>query len=273
MNRYTWRTLVLELVFIVVGIVFLVPFVVLLGVAFRNPESPRGPFDLTWPPSLDNIVTAWETSAMGAAIVNSTIITIISVILIIAFASMAAYPLARYTQRWSRIVFYFFLAGLLVAGQASILPLYTFIRDIGLMDTLWAVILIQVGANMPFSIFLYTSFLRELPRDYEEAAQLDGASPTRSFLSIVFPLLRPVTGTILILTALGVWNDFFTPLLYLSGGGSKTAPLALYTYVGQYSADWPLVFSALLLSILPILILYVFTQRYIIRGFASGLKG
>lgn len=273
MNRYTWRTFILEILFIVVSVIFLVPFFVLLSVAFRNPEAPRGPFDFTWPPSLDNLSIAWNTSGMGAAIVNSTVITVISVILIIAFSSLAAYPLARYTQKWSRAFFWFFVAGLLVAGQASILPLYTFIRDIGLMNTLWAVILIQVGANMPFSIFLYTSFLRELPRDYEEAAQIDGASPTRIFLSVVFPLLRPVTGTILVLDALGVWNDFFTPLLYLSGGGSKTAPLALYTYVGQYASDWPLVFSTLLLSIVPILILYVFTQKYIIQGFASGLKG
>jgi len=273
MSTYTWRTLILEIVFIIVGIIFLIPFLVLLSVAFRNPNAPRGPFDLTWPPSLDNLVTAWQTSAMGAALLNSAIITIISVILIVVFASAAAYPLSRYTQRWSRGVFYFFVAGLLVAGQASILPLYTFVRDIGLMNTLWAVILIEVGANMPFTIFLYTAFLRELPRDYEEASQIDGAGPTRVFVSVVFPLLRPVTGTILILTALGVWNDFFTPLLYLSGGGNKTAPLTLYTYVGQYSSNWPLVFSALLLSILPILVLYVFTQRYIIRGFASGLKG
>lgn len=273
MARYTWRTLILELVFIVIGVIFMIPFAILLAVALRDPESERGFLDFSWPPTLDNIVTAWETSAMGAALVNSMIITVLSVVLIIVIASAAAYPLARYQQRWSRATFYFFLFGLLVAGQASILPLYTFIRDIGLMNTLWAVVLIQVGANMPFSIFLYTAFIRELPRDYEEAALMDGATPTRSFVTVVFPLLRPITGTILILTSLGVWNDFFTPLLYLSGGGNKTAPLALYSYVGQYSADWPLVFSALLLSILPILVLYLFTQRFVIKGFASGLKG
>ncbi len=273
MARYTWRTLVLEIGLIVMAAIFVVPFVVLLGVAFRNPDAAQGPFGLTWPPSVDNIAIAWSTSSMGPALLNSLVITVASVLLIIAIASAAAYPLSRYRQRWSRATFYFFLAGLLVAGQASILPLYTFIRDIGLMGTLWAVVLIQVGANMPFSIFLYTSFLRELPRDYEEAAIIDGASPTRAFVSVVFPLMRPITGTILILTALGVWNDFFTPLLYLSSSDNKTAPLALYSYVGQYTADWPLVFSALLLSILPILVLYLFTQRYIIKGFASGIKG
>jgi raffinose/stachyose/melibiose transport system permease protein len=271
--RYTWRTAVLEAVLVLAGLLFVVPFVVLLAVAFRNPDSTVGAFGLTWPPSFGNLVIAWNTSAMGSALANSLVITVVSVALIIVLASAAAYPLSRYRSRWSRGTYYFFLFGLLVAGQASILPLYTFIRDIGLMGTIWAVVLIQVGANMPFSVFLYTGFLRELPRDYEEAAILDGCGRARTFVSVVFPLARPITGTILILTALGVWNDFFTPLLYLSGGNNKTAPLTLYDYVGQYTADWPLVFSTLLISILPVVVLYVLTQRFIIKGFASGLKG
>jgi len=273
MNRYTPRTLVLEIVMIAAAIVFFTPFVILLGVAFRNQDAPRGPFELTWPPSFEHLTTAWETSGMGAALLNSAVITVLSVIGIVACSCMAAYPLARYRARWSRATFYFFLAGLLLAGQAAILPLYTLIRDMHLMGTIWAVVFIHIGSNMPFAIFLYTAFLREIPREYEEAAFIDGCGPVRTFTSVVIPLSRPITGTLVILTALGCWNDFFIPLLYLSASSNKTAPLTLYQFVGQYGSDWPLVFSALLLSILPIIVLYLVAQKHIIKGFASGLKG
>ncbi|WP_089775722.1 carbohydrate ABC transporter permease [Ruania alba] len=273
MNRYTWRTFLLELGMIAAALLFTTPFVVLVGVALRNPDGQRGPLDLTWPPTFEHLATAWQTSAMGSALVNSAAITLVSVALIVVVASTAAYPLARYAQRWSRGVFYFFLSGMLLAGQAAMLPLYTFIRDLGLVGSLWSVVLIHVGGSMPFCIFLYTFFIRESPRDYEEAAIIDGCSSSRVFVTVVFPLVRPITGTIVILQALGTWNDFFTPLLYLSGSDNKTAPLTLYNYVGEYGADWSLVFSALLLSIFPILILYFVAQKYIIRGFASGLKG
>lgn len=126
---------------------------------------------------------------------------------------------------------------------------------------------------MPFTVFLYCAFLRDLPRDYEEAATIDGAGSLRMFWTVVFPLARPVTGTVAILTALGVWNDFLNPLLYLTGGNTRTAPLSVYTFVGEYSANWPLVFSALITSVIPILVAYFLMQRFIMRGFASGLKG
>jgi raffinose/stachyose/melibiose transport system permease protein len=126
---------------------------------------------------------------------------------------------------------------------------------------------------MPFSIFLYTGFLRALPAEYEEAAAIDGAGPFATFRRVVFPLLRPITGTVAILNVLVVWNDFLTPLLYLSGSGQQTVPVTLYSFVGQYVSQWNLVFAGLVISIAPILIIYFLLQRTVIQGFASGLKG
>ncbi|MVA74708.1 ABC transporter permease subunit [Auraticoccus sp. F435] len=273
MRPYTWRTMLLEVGLLAAGVVFFIPFFVLFSVAFRNPDAAPGPLDATWPPNFDNLVTAWTSSAMGPALANSAIITVLSVVPMIVLSSAAAYPLARYTQAWSKGLFYFFVLGLLFAGQAATIPLYILIRDLGLMGTIWAVVLIHVGGAMPFGVFLYTTFLRELPRDYEEAAALDGCGGVKAFARVVFPLMRPITGTLLILQALGCWNDFFIPLIYLSSGSNLTAPLAVYSYVGTYTADWPLVFSALLISIAPILLFYLFAQKHIIKGFAAGLKG
>ena len=126
---------------------------------------------------------------------------------------------------------------------------------------------------MPFNVFLYTIFLRSLPREFEEAAVLDGAGPLWMFWQVVFPLLRPVTGTIVILAAINVYNDFFVPLLFLSGSGVSTVPLALRDFSSQYFTDWGAIFAALVITIVPVLIFYLFLQRSIINGFAGGLKG
>ncbi|MGG7449715.1 carbohydrate ABC transporter permease [Plantibacter auratus] len=273
MNRYTAKTAVLEVVLILTAIVFFIPFIVMLSVALRDPNGTPGFLGFTWPLNFGNFATAWTESAMGASLVNSAVITVVSVAVIIVISSMAAYTVTRSTRRWSRGAFYLFLLGFLFPGQLAMLPLYLWFASIGLVGSPVAVILINIGGFLPFSIFLYAAFLRDLPRDYEEAATIDGARPSRAFLSIVFPLLRPVTGTIAILCGLSIWNDFFTPLLYLSGSGNSTAPLSVYSFVSLYSANWPLVFCALLISVLPILVAYFLMQRFIMKGFASGLKG
>ncbi|WP_243076370.1 carbohydrate ABC transporter permease [Microbacterium sp. SS28] len=273
MNRYTWRTLSLESVLIAFAVIFMVPMLVLIAVALRDPNGVPGFLGFTWPLNFGNLVTAWNESRMGASIINSIWITATCVVLIIGIASTAAYTITRRTQRWSRWVFTLFLLGFLFPGQLALLPLYLTFSKLGLVGNPIAVIIIDVAGFLPFAIFLYAQFLRDLPRDYEEAALIDGARPFRAFWSIVLPLLRPVNGTVGILSALAIWNDFLHPLLYLSGGSSRTAPLSVYAFVGEYSANWPLVFSALLTSIFPILIAYFLMQRFIMQGFATGLKG
>jgi raffinose/stachyose/melibiose transport system permease protein len=273
MNRYTRGTLGIEIMLIATAVVFMIPLFVLVAVALRDPNATTELFGFTWPLKFENIAIAWNESAMGPSILNSLLITSVSVALIILIASMASYTITRRTARWSKGVFYLFLIGFLFPGQLAMIPLYLTFSNLGLVGNPIAVILISVGGHLPFTIFLYSAFLRDLPKDYEEAAEIDGARPLRMFWTIVFPLLRAVTGTVAILSALGIWNDFLNPLLYLSGGSSKTAPLSVYTFVGEYSANWPLVFSALITSVIPILIAYFLMQRFILRGFASGLKG
>lgn len=273
MNRYTWRTFGLEVVMIVVALVFAFPFYILINLSFRpqfqlvNPLAIHGGFTLA------NYRAAWHEAALGRAIFDSAVVTAVSVAVVVVVSSMAAYPLARSTARWSRWLFGIFMLGLLLPFQLALLPLYTTIRDLHLLGTLWSLILFYSGLQVPFSVFLYTAFLRAMPRDYEEAALLDGCSPLQAFRRVVFPLLRPITGTVVILNAIFIWNDFLTPLLYLSGSGRQTIPVAIFTFVGQYTSNWQLVFAGLLLGIAPILLVYFAMQRHIIRGFAGGLKG
>lgn len=272
-RRYTVKTLMREIVLILAAIIFAIPLIALVNVSLKPLNSGTGALAVTWPPTFDNYIQAWTQAKLGSALVNSTIIAVVSVALIVVISALAAYPLARVTRRWSRWTFYLLIGGLIVPAQLALLPLYTTMRDLGLIGSLWAVILINVGTGMPFSIFLYTTFLRELPMDYEEAALLDRCGPVRAFMSVVFPLVRPVTGTVIILNLVGIWNEFFVPLLYLTGSGNSTAPVAIYSFVSQYVTVWPLIFAGLVITVIPILLVYFSLQKYVIKGFAGGLKG
>jgi raffinose/stachyose/melibiose transport system permease protein len=265
--------MLLELVMLAAAVVFFIPVYVLVNLSFKRPDDQSSPLSLVTAPTLQNYQDAWQQAGLGSALTNSAVVTIGSVVLIVLLSATAAYPLARATRLWSRWAFYGFMIGLLVPMQLALIPLYATMRDLGLLGSVWALVLYYAGHQVPFSVFLYTGFLRALPTDYEEAARIDGCGPIGTFVRIVFPLLRPITGTVAILNAIVVWNDFLTPLLYLSGSATQTVPVALFSFVGQYVSQWNLVFAGLVISIVPILAVYFVMQRTIIRGFASGLKG
>lgn len=273
MNRYRLRTFGLELVMLAVALVVGFPVYVLVNLAVRAPSDTSSPIAPTTSPTVDNFVQAWQQGALGGALVNSALVTAGSVVIVLIVSSLAAYPLARVTARWSRGMFLLIMLGLVLPFQLAALPLYQTMRDLGLLGSVWGLILFYSGLQVPFTTFLYVGFLRALPRDFEDAALIDGCSPLQSFRYVVFPMLKPITVTALVLNAIGVWNDFFTPLLYLSGTTQQTMPVALAGFVGQYVTDWNLVFAALVISIVPILIVYFVLQRSIINGFAGGLKG
>ncbi len=271
--RYTWRTGVLEVVMLVVAAVFFIPAYVLINLSVRPANDPAGPLALPSTFTLKNYADAWVQGNLGNALGNSALIAVVSTVVIVVFSALAAYPLARIVARWSRAVFLLFLVGLLLPFQLALIPLYTTMRDLGLLGTVWSLIIFYIGLQMPFSIFLYVGFLRALPAEYEEAAAIDGAGAGATFWRVVFPLLRPITGTVVILNLITIWNDFLTPLLYLSGSGTQTLPVTLYSFVGQYTSQWNLVFAGLVISVAPILLVYFLLQKTVIQGFASGLKG
>ncbi|MGA5762001.1 carbohydrate ABC transporter permease [Nonomuraea bangladeshensis] len=273
MKRYTARTALLETVMIAAGAVFAFPLYVLVNLSVRRPADPASPVALTMSPTLANYADAWQAAGLGAALANSAIVTLASLVVIVIVSAMAAYPLARVTSRWSRWTFLLFALGLLLPAQLALIPLYQSMRDLGLLGSVWSLVLFYCGLQVPFSVFLYAGFLRAVPAEYEEAAAIDGCTPVRVFFSVVLPLLRPVTGTVAILNAIFIWNDFLTPLLYLSGSAQQTVPVAVFQFVGQYVADWHLVFAGLVISVVPILLIYFLMQKRIIRGFAGGLKG
>lgn len=273
MNRYSWRIFSLEITLIALASIFLFPVYILVNLAVRKATELKDVYVPTTDPTLNNFKLAWSEGRLFDAITNSSILTLISVIFIVLFASFASYPLARLTSGWSRATFFLIIGGLLLPYQLALIPLYTTMRDLNLLGTLQSLVIFYIGREMPIAIFLYTAFLRSIPKEFEEAAAIDGAGSIRTFTNVVFPLLRPVTGTVVILTGVFVYNDFFTPLLYLSGTGNQTTTVALNTFVGEYRSQWNLVFAGLIMSSAPILIIFFAMQKTVIKGFGGGLKG
>jgi raffinose/stachyose/melibiose transport system permease protein len=273
MTRYRWRTLGLELAMVAVALVVGFPVYVLVNLAVRPPSDTSSPLRPTTSPTLDNFAEAWQRGGLGGAMANSVLVTAGSVVIVLAVSALAAYPLARAMTHWSRGMFLLIMLGLVLPFQLAALPLYQTMRDLGLLGSAWALILFYSGLQVPFTTFLYVGFLRALPRDFEDAALIDGCRPLEVFWYVVVPMLKPITVTALVLNAVFIWNDFFTPLLYLSGSTQQTIPVAVSSFVGQFVTDWNLIFAALLISIAPILVIYLALQRSIINGFAGGLKG
>jgi raffinose/stachyose/melibiose transport system permease protein len=273
-GRYGPRTFGLELLMIGIGLLFLYPVYVLVNLSLKNPqEISQASNALPATLELENYSQAWSGASLGAAMLNSTIITVGSLLCLVVIGSLASYYLARTQTRLSYGLYMLLLLGIILPFQLALVPLYKFMKDTGLLGSYTSMILFYTGLQIPFTIFLYTGFLRAMPREYGEAALVDGATHLQSFRKITFPLLRPITGTVIILNAVFVWNDFVTPLIYLGGTPNETLPVVVYQFVGQYVSNWGYIFAAVVLASLPILIVFLLLQRYVIRGFASGLKG
>jgi raffinose/stachyose/melibiose transport system permease protein len=276
-SRYKRRTMLRELALILVAIVFCLPFYLLIAVALETTsQTYKTPLSFPWPPHFGNFANAWSTGGehgLGRALESSAIITLSSVVALIALGSLGAYTIARRKGHLSDLAYILFVLGYILPFQLAIIPLFVAMRHLGLIGNYAGMIVLNTGLLMPLTVFLYTGFIRALPRDYEEAARVDGARILRTYAKVVFPLLRPITGTVAVLIGISVWNEFFTALIFLAGSRYQTLPVAVYTFANGEVAQWNLIFAGVVIAIAPILVFYLFAQRQLIRGFSGGVKG
>ena len=277
LSRYTRRTLARELGLVLVAIVYCLPFYLVIAIALETTaETFRTPLSFPWPPHPGNFSTAWHTGGQGGlghALLASLVITGSSVVGLIVLGSLCAYTIARRKSRLSNVVYILFVLGIILPFQLAIIPLFVGMHHLGLVGNYAGMIVLNIGLLMPLTVFLYTGFIRALPRDYEEAARVDGAGILQAYSRVVFPLLRPITATVAVLVGIIVWNEFFVALVFLSGSRYQTLPLALYSYMGDYAQQWNLIFAGVAIAIAPVLAFYLFAQRQLIRGYAAGIKG
>lgn len=274
----TGRVTARVVIYLVLGLmaaVFLYPVVLMVLTAFKStPEIFRNPFGPPESWSLDTFGRVWERANFGLYLRNSLLITGASALLLLATAAPAAYALARYSFRLRGALSLFFLAGIMIPIRLGILPLYLLMRDLNLIDTPFALIFTYVASGMPMSVFLLSVFFRNLPRELEDAARMDGCTETQTFWRIMLPLVRPGLATVVIVNVVPWWNDFFFPLLFLTSDTWKTIPLGMQVFFGQHLVDWSLVFSGMVLASLPLLVIYLVMSRQFIAGLTAGaVKG
>lgn len=219
---------------------------------------------------IDNFRLAWEQAHFESYFANSLSVTAAATLLLVLAASLTAFVLARYEFVGNRWITLLYLAGLVLPLRMGIVPLFVLIRDIGLMDTRLGLILVYAAGGLPFSVFLMLNFFQAVPRDIEDAAVIDGCGPFRLYARIMVPLVRPGLASVAIYQLVGIWNDFFFPLLFIRQAELRTIPLGIARFFGEYETQWNLLFAGLTLAIVPTIVVFLAFSRQFIRGLTTG---
>ncbi|WP_045522502.1 carbohydrate ABC transporter permease [Neobacillus niacini] len=270
-NQYTKKTFVLEIVGIIVGLIFLIPFYFVL----INSIKPFAAILIdaaAWPKEFkfSNYAKVWNVINFPRAFWNSLVITVMSNIGLVVISSMAAWKMVRTPGKFSKILFIIFVSAMVIPFQTVMIPLMKIGGTLGLTNSLPGLIIMYFGFGVPITLFLYHGFVKTVPVEIEESAMIDGCSQFGVFWRIVFPLLKPITITVIILNTLWIWNDYLLPLLVLQDPELRTIPLAASSFFAQYTKQWDMGLAALVLGITPIIIFFLFLQKHIIKGIASG---
>jgi raffinose/stachyose/melibiose transport system permease protein len=270
--RYWLGTLAI----IAFAVVFVVPFAFILVTALKTQQE-AGLLQFSWPTEmafLDNLREVLEARdyIVVIAFINSTILTVASVAIMVILAAMVGFVLQRRTTRWTGFVNFLVLSGLII--PPAVVPTIWVLQGLGLFRTMSGLILVEVAFGLSFSILLFRAFIAGVPRELDEAAIIDGAGPLRLFFRVIFPLLRPVAVTVIVVQSVVVFNDFTNPLYFLPGDQNATVQLTLYNFQSQYEAQYNLLFMNILLITIPPLVMYLFFNRQIVAGMTAGaIKG
>jgi raffinose/stachyose/melibiose transport system permease protein len=270
------RYLISGLAILISSVVFLVPFAFILLMAFKDrKEASLRSFTLpttyhVW----ENLVEVIQTRnyMLLTAFLNSVILTVASVTLLVILGAMAGFVLQRHPSKWTGLVNFFVLAGLII--PPAVVPTIWLLQGIKLFKTMPGMIFIEVAYGLSFSVLLFRAFVSTIPRELDEAAIIDGAGPIRLFFEVIFPLLRPVISTVIVVQSVAIFNDFTNPLYYLPGNKNVTVQLTLYNFQSQFSTSYNLLFMNILLITIPPLVIFLFFQRQIVSGLTAGaVKG
>ena len=280
--RRTARLVASEIVTVVLFLIFLFPFFIVVVNSAKTPfEITQNPLTLPaeWGKILQNMAAIWTSVNVqySSSFLSSVIITVASLLLLNVLSSQAAWVLVRTKTRLSMGIFIIFVAAMVIPFQIVMFPLLTWFREITaltgvrLLRSFAGIILAYIGFGMSQSIFLFHGFIKSIPRELEEAALIDGCRPAQTFYQIIFPILRPIHATVLVLNGIWIWNDFLLPLLILGKGNRvMTIPLAVSNFAGAYVKQWDLMLTAILMAMIPIVIFFLFAQKSIIKGMVAG---
>ena len=264
---------------LILGCIFLFPIYILIMNSFK---TTKGIFTdvLGFPaksprllssrfPILENYKNAFQELDYIRSFMNSLLITVVTAVLVLLISAMAAWVLVRYKTKASKIIFLIFAGSMLIPFQCVMLPLVGFASKIGLLSR-GGLIFMYMGFQTSMAIIMFHGFIKNIPEELEEAATIDGCGSIRLFISIVLPLMRTIIVTVAVINVMGTWNDFLLPSLIINKQGLQTLPLKTYLFFGQFAKRWDLASAGLVMCMAPIIIFYLFSQKYIVKGITEG---
>jgi ABC-type sugar transport system, permease component len=252
-------------------IVFLSPFLIVILNSFKKTQYfVENPIALPDTFSFANYADAFHKMNFMQGFANTLVITVLSVLVIILFSSMTGYLFVRFDWKVNKVLFFIMLAAMTVPFQVIMIPLVMLYGNLGLLDSKAMLIFMYMGFGIPLGVFTFHGFIKGISYELEESSFLDGCSRFRTFFQIVFPLLKPVVVTLVVLDVLWVWNDYLLPSLVLLSPANRTLPLSTYAFFSSYSVDYGPLMAGLVMTIIPVLILYLLLQDYVIKGISEG---
>lgn len=274
MSKKTKRTnLILEIILWLLSIVVIYPLLMVIFTSFKT-KGEASYLNISLPAKwlFENYKVVWEQGNVLRSFFNSSIITVFSVIIVVILTSTLSYAIVRRNTKTCRIVYRCMTFGIIAPFAA--LPTIQLLKALGLYGGHLGLIFVYSALYIPFSTMLFTSFIKGLPKELDEAAVMDGAKGAKLFVLVIFPLLKPVLATTAVLNFMWIWNELQIPMYLLNSASKWTLPLSVYNFYGQYSRSWNLVCADMVLISIPVIIVYVFAQKYIIAGMTAGaVKG
>ena len=273
---YTKGTLVLQIIMTLAAVLFVAPLFIILNYSFKGKRELYLSSPLALPESLnfDNYAAAFKKLDLGTTFVNTLFYTVTSVLILAILCGMTAWAIARCKRKFFKFAYVYFIVGILIPYQALFLPIYIIGYRLNLTNTRYGIIFMYVATGISFGVFLMTSFMSTVPLELEEAARIDGCSVFRTYFSVVLPLLKPAMATLVIMQAFQIWNDYLLASLYVSKKQLKTLTVAIQSLFSGQSSDYTTAMAAIVISVLPIAVLFLSLQKYFIKGMTVGaVKG
>lgn len=275
-QKYTKANLAVQILMTAVALIYLAPLAIILNYSFKTKKELylNSPLALPQSLNLDNYIKAFDKLNMKATFFNTLFYTAVSVVILALLCGTTAWAIARCKHRIFKFFYVYFIIGILIPYQALFLPIYTIGYKLHLTNTRYGIIFMYVATGISFGVFLMTSFMSTVPIELEESARIDGCSVYRTYFSIVLPLLKPSMATLIIMQAFQIWNDYLLASLYVSKKQLKTLTVAISSLFSAQSSDYTTAMAAIVISVVPIAILFLALQKYFIKGMTVGaVKG
>ena len=269
---YTKATVLVQVIMTVCALIYLAPIFIIFNYSFKTKKELylESPLALAKSLNFDNYIKAFDKLNMKNTFVNTFLYTGISVVILAILCGTTAWAIARCHRKFFKFAYVYFIVGILIPYQALFLPIYTIGYKMKLTNTRYGIILMYVATGISFGVFLMTSFMNTVPIELEESARIDGCSVFQTYFKIVLPLLKPAMATLIIMQAFQIWNDYLLASLYVSKKQLKTLTVAIQSLFSAQSSDYTTAMAAIVISVLPIAVLFISLQKYFIKGMTVG---